>query len=61
MKHLNELVAFKEYGINMQTSNFIDFVIKAYEEIEVYLAEFGLENLGKSYCIQENIVRSWRM
>lgn len=42
-------MAFKEYGISMQTSNLIDFVCIVDVEIKVFLVEFELGNLGKSY------------
>lgn len=51
MKEPNELVAFKQDEISMQTTNFIAFVIKV-EEIKIFLVEFELSSLGKSYLIQ---------
>lgn len=44
----------------MKSFNFIDFVIKVDEEIEVFLVEFESSNLGKSYHIHDGKVRFGR-
>lgn len=46
----------KEDKISMKTFNFIDLVIKVDEEIEIFLVEFELSNLGKLYHIEEDKV-----
>lgn len=50
-------VTINEDGINTHFSDFIHcptvhFVIKPYEEVEVYIVEFQLERISKSYYVE---------
>lgn len=53
----------KEEEITVQSIDFvcsnIEFVIKPYEEIKVYIVEFKTGDYGKSYYLEKDMVEFW--